>query len=186
MKEAYQFKITLKNSKPPIWRRVLVPTDITFTEFHNIIQDVMGWGDCHLWEFHIADYRIGKISDENDSFGWDEDDDKEDSDTKTISEFINGEKKKIKYWYDFGDDWWHDVVFEKTLEVADDSQLPFCVKGALNCPPEDCGGIWGYYQILAILSNPAHEEYEEMLEWIGEDFNPEEFDIDEINETLRF
>ncbi len=180
MNEILQLKIVLKDTKPPIWRRILVHKNTTFFDLHNIIQIVMGWENYHLYEFNFLNYRISEIDEE---FGFD--DDIIDSFKITIGEIISKEKQTFQYDYDFGDGWEHKITFEKFLNIEDNKQYPICTAGKLNCPPEDCGGTWGYYELLNILKDKNHPERKERIEWLGEDYNPEHFDIEEINQTLK-
>ena len=89
------------------------------------------------------------------------------------------------YDYDFGDSWRHKIVLEKILHFDKEQKYPVCIKGKRNCPPEDCGGIWGYYDLLEIIKNPKHPDYESMMDWLGDDFDPEYLDFEEINELLQ-
>ncbi len=95
-------------------------------------------------------------------------------------------KSKLKYEYDFGDGWLHELLLEKVLPFNENTTLPVCLDGKMACPPEDCGGVWGYGNMLEILKNPSHEEYEETLEWVGEEFDPEDFDLAETNELFEY
>ncbi len=180
-----QLKISLKNSSPPIWRRVLVKSSISFYELHYTIQIAMGWGNYHLYEFKIGNYRIGIIGEDFD--------DPESGTSKiiaaeeiTLDEVISrGEFKNFSYEYDFGDGWIHSIVVEKTLSLDPDKYYPVCIKGKLNCPPEDCGGLYGYYNLLEIISNKKHPEYRDMIEWMGGRFDPTEFEVEDVNEELQ-
>lgn len=176
----YQFKITLRDSKPPIWRRIQVPETYTFWDLHVAIQDSFGWLDYHIHEFeilHPTSKRKVRIGLPDEDFGrdvlanW----------KQKISDYFSLENKKSDYLYDFGDNWKHIVTLEKILPRNKEVKYPMCVKGKRACPPEDCGGIWGYEGLLEILQNPNHEEYKETCEWVGTDFNPEHFNKDEIN-----
>jgi len=102
----------------------------------------------------------------------------------TLRDLLRVPNSKMIYTYDYGDNWEHELVLEKIMDY-EGGQLPVCLEGALACPPEDCGGIWGYYEMLEVLENPDHPEYEEMREWMGEDFDPEKFDLDKVNRQLR-
>jgi len=115
---------------------------------------------------------------------WDEMDNVDYKEIK-ISDLLKKEKDKIVYEYDFGDGWEHDIILEKILTPDNDTKHPICLTGKMNCPPEDCGGIWGYSDMLEILKDPDHEEYESYIEWLGEEFDPTYFDKDEVNELLR-
>jgi hypothetical protein len=101
-----------------------------------------------------------------------------------ISDLLAKEKEKIIYEYDFGDSWEHEVILEKVLPLDEKMKYPVCLAGEMNCPPEDCGGVWGYADILKILKHPDHEEYESYMEWLGDDFDPENFNIIEVNKLL--
>jgi len=180
--KTYQIQIALKRSNPKIWRRVLVPSDILLPDFHKIIQTTIGWTNSHLHQFiHNSTFYTRKMQD--DDF-WDEFNNVDHSNIK-LSKLLKEEKDSIVYEYDFGDGWEHNIVLEK-IETATDKQiLPVCLAGKNNCPPEDCGGTWGYESLLEILKDPTHEEYEEYLEWLGDDFDPTYFNKEEVNELLK-
>lgn len=180
LKEVYQLKITLKGSKPPIWRRFQVPADITLVRLHDVIQDVMGWTDSHLHQFIIGDTYYGRRDPE---FGLD---DVMDERKTKLSQVVRNVKAKFAYEYDFGDGWEHLLVLEKILPPDPGGRYPVCLDGKRNCPPEDCGGIWGYEgHFLKAIQNPKHPDHEDMLEWIGDSFDPEAFDVEEVNQRLR-
>ncbi len=178
-KSIYQLKITLQGAKPPIWRRVLVPDSIRLDEFHELIQIVMGWENCHLHQFYCNGTLYGIPNDEFDDF------ELEDETHYKLSQLLTAEKNSLNYEYDMGDGWEHKIVLEKILPFDSKADLPQCIKGKRACPPEDCGGIWGYESLLEILGNKKHPEHEDMLEWLGGDFDPDYFDLDEINKQLR-
>ncbi|MBN1429622.1 MAG: plasmid pRiA4b ORF-3 family protein [Anaerolineae bacterium] len=173
----YQIKITLKDSKPPIWRRLLVPGDVTLGNLHDIIQTAMGWYDCHLHQFILGGVYYGVPSDED----WY---DVEDESRYKLNQIAPREKSQFTYEYDFGDSWHHIILVEKILPPDPSQDLPVCVKGKRACPPEDVGGIWGYDTFLEAINDPDHEEHDEYLEWIDDAFDPEEFDLDTINGRL--
>jgi hypothetical protein len=172
-----QFKITLTGIRPPIWRRVLVPEGLSLSGLHDVIQEVMGWTDSHLHDFQWREKRFGMPDPE---FDWDR---VIDEVTVTLKELGLPVKDRLKYMYDFGDGWEHVLTVEKILE-AGEHQAPVCLKGARSCPPEDCGGIWGYANLLEILKDPTHKEYEEWKTWLPEDFDPEQFNLAEVNSGL--
>jgi Plasmid pRiA4b ORF-3-like protein len=177
----YQLKISLYGSKPPIWRRVQVNNGTTLAQLHNIIQEAMGWYDYHLHSFTVNDVEYGQ-PDPSDMFDMYE---VKDERQIEISRLIAGEKAKFSYLYDFGDSWEHVILVEKILPADPTVRYPICVKGKGACPPEDCGGIWSYYDgFLAAIKDPEHPEHEEMLEWIGGEFDPDYFDLDEVNRLL--
>ncbi|MBI9038607.1 MAG: plasmid pRiA4b ORF-3 family protein [Bacteroidales bacterium] len=174
----YQVKISLDGIKPPIWRRFLVEDDITLDEFHETILDIMGWVGAHLYSFDIDGFRYESNYDEEFFQG------DYDSEETLLRDVIKREKQKFKYTYDFGDNWQHTILIEKILPFDNEQDYPFCIKGKRNCPPEDCGGIWGYQNLLKAISDKNHPEREELLDWLGDEYDPEEFDIDQINSFL--
>jgi len=176
----YQLKIELSGSKPKIWRRVLLPSNMEFEDLHYVIQMVMGWENGHLHQFRKDKLRY-QLLDEEDEFL--DNGETIDYSEMPISDLLIKEKDKIIYDYDFGDSWEHDVCLEKILAYDTSKKYPFCIKGKNACPPEDCGGIWGYYRILDVLKDPKHEDYSDYSEWYG-DIDPEYFDVDDVNQEL--
>jgi hypothetical protein len=179
--QIYQFKITLSDIKPPIWRRIQVPSNLTFKSFHEVIQHAMGWENCHLHQFIITSPKNGIIERISIHF---EDPIEEELDVINesrvkISSYFSLNNKKAKYEYDFGDSWMHDILLEKIMPIEENIKYPRCISGKRSCPPEDCGGVWGYYDFLEIIKNPDHPEYKERIEWIGE-FDFEAFDAKEV------
>lgn len=180
----YQIKITLRHSKPPIWRRLLISSETTLAKLHRIIQEAMGWYDSHLHMFEIHGERYSAPSPYDPShlaeLG------AKSSSRVKLSRLISQEGEKFSYDYDFGDDWQHEILIEKILPPDPLQKLPVCLKGKRACPPEDVGGVWGYEIFLAAIKDPNHPEHEMYTEWIdGDDFDPEEFDIDYVNQRLR-
>ena len=172
-----QFKITLKRIRPPVWRRFLVPEGISLSDLHDVIQEVMGWWNSHLHQFLCKRKRYG-VPDPD----WDSGKIIDDG-TISIKDLGLSVKDKILYEYDFGDGWEHELLLEKILP-KEERMVPVCLKGARACPPEDCGGPWGYENLLEVLKNPEDEEYTSWKEWLPEDFDPEHFDLDGINSRL--
>jgi len=181
MDNIIQLKITLKETKPPVWRRILVHKDTTFFELHHIIQITMGWFNYHLFEFDINRNKIGEPNKEFDFF---DGVDVIESSTVTLDSMIKSLKQNFSYEYDFGDGWQHQISVEKFLPIDSSINYPICLKGKLSCPPEDCGGIGGYYQMLNVLDDKNHPEHEEMIEWLGGEYDSEYFDKDEANDEL--
>ncbi len=175
--DVYQLKVTLAHSKPPIWRRILVTSDTTLSELHQIIQDAMGWDDEHLHMFVIDDEYYSE-SDPSSMF--------ESTNEKTVelSQVISGEGNKFSYEYDFGDSWEHKILVEKILTPDPDVHYPVCIKGKRACPPEDCGGISRYHYILDVLEDLDDPEYEDITECFGGGLDPKYFDLDDINVRL--
>lgn len=181
-----QLKIDLGGTKPSIWRRVLVEKTITFEVLHKIIQVVMGWTNSHLHEFTVQGIRIGQPLDEFDHVGGPAEFDEEliDEATVTLESVVTDSIQKFDYTYDFGDSWEHTVVLEKRLPANAAITYPVCTGGKLNCPPENCGGIPGFYEMLRVLDDKRHPERAEMLEWLGSTYDPQAFDQPEINQQL--
>lgn len=182
MAKILQLKIYLKDIKPEIWRRFLVNDFWTFDKLHRIIQIVMGWENYHLFEFKFGNIRI-ILPDE----GYLEENELDPRKVK-IGEYVNKEKQKFEYIYDFGDSWEHEIVVEKIVpnKIEDANKYPKCMGGERTCHPEDCGGIGGYERFLEILKtgkDPWKENIQELKEWLG-DWGPEKFDLEEVNKKL--
>jgi hypothetical protein len=180
--EVYQIKVTLIGTRPPIWRRLLVPSNMTLAQLHDVLQAAMGWENSHLHEFRIGRQRFG-IPDPMDTFmggpGCI-------SERKArLSEVLNKPGAKAEYTYDFGDSWEHRLAVEKILPPEPGLASPVCTDGKLHGPPEDCGGIGGFYDFLEAIGDPAHEQHEELLEWIGGSFDPESFSTAVVNQQLQ-
>ena len=175
--EVYQLKITLQETKPEIWRRFLVDSSIKLPDLSKVIQTVMGWTNSHLHQF----VKDGKIYSEPDEQSY-----RESVDYRKIrlNQFMTEEKQSVIYDYDFGDGWSHKIVLEKI--ISDKIQnYPECIGGKRACPPEDCGGPFGYGNLIEILSDPDNEEYDSMMDWLEGDYDPEFFDMEEVNEMLK-
>jgi hypothetical protein len=176
----YQLHISLRNLKPAIWRQVLVPGSITLEKLHWVIQLVMGWDDSHLHDFTVGKTSYGVpdnlfpdmapvVSEKR----------------TTLSAALASSVKSFTYLYDFGDGWNHTLKVEKIL-VADPAQrYAVCLDGANACPPEDIGGPAGYANFVQAISDPAHPDHEDMLEWCGESFDPLAFDLEAANAALK-
>jgi hypothetical protein len=171
----YQLKISLSDIQPPIWRRVQVK-DCTLSKLHEIIQVSMGWEFDHLYSFAVGGTEYGDTE-------MSESDMKNDRRAK-LSRLVPGEKFKFRYTYDFGDNWEHEVLVERILPPEPGRRYPICVEGQRACPPEDVGGVWGYMDLVEAIRNPRHKGRERVLEWLGEDFDPEAFDTGTVNERL--
>ncbi|HOJ34791.1 MAG TPA: plasmid pRiA4b ORF-3 family protein [Candidatus Hydrogenedentes bacterium] len=176
--QIYDIKVVLVGSDPPIWRRFQVRNDITLDVLHQTIQTVMGWQDCHIHEFQIDDAAYGPV----DAGGLE---DVKDERKVRLSKVVKEEGARFRYVYDFGDDWEHELVVERISEPSKAGRYPICLDGEGACPPEDCGGVWGYYDMLQTIEDPADPEYEDVLEWLGDAFDPESFDIRQVNASLK-
>ena len=182
----YQIKVTLGGIRPPIWRRLIVPAGIELADLHFVIQKAMGWYDGHLHAFETAMGTYGPADDIYTGF--------ESYEGLTLNILMQKPKHKIGYSYDFGDGWEHEILLEKVLPAergasssgvgAPDVRQLQCIKGKRACPPEDCGGVGGYYMLLEALKNPEQEDNADLLEWVGGDYDPEAFDVEGVNRQL--
>lgn len=175
-----QLKINLMGAtKPPVWRRLLVPATIRLDRLHTVIQAAMGWEDYHLHAFSAGGVDYGQPDPELGHH---------DERKTPLSHVISQPGERMRYTYDFGDGWEHGIVVEKVLAAEPGARYPICVTGKGGCPPEDCGGVWGYASLRETLADPTHKEHEEMLEWLGletaAEFDPTAFDADEVNVLL--
>jgi hypothetical protein len=163
---------------PAIWREIEVPSAYTFWHLHVAIQDAMGWKDYHLHAFRIKEPVTGEVAEIGIPFeedftdgpptlpGW----------QVQVLAYLNQPGQAIDYEYDFGDSWRHRVELVDMDPREPDERRPKCVAGERACPPEDCGGTWGYQTVLEALADPTHEEHHDMLRWLGGPFDAERFD----------
>jgi|SRR5579859_5193379 len=189
-KSVYQLKVTIKGIKPPIWRRLLLPSNGTFWELHIAIQDSFGWEDYHLHEFYIGHAwnrdapRICFPYPKDDWFDLLEDKEPLDETRTHISDFVSLQQPKAIYIYDMGDGWEHEVVLEKILPIDEEAAYPQVVDGKRACPWEDSGGIGGYQEKIEILKDKKHEYFEQIASWVGVDsfdeLDLESFDPDTV------
>ena len=174
----YQLKITLRDIQPPIWRRIQVASDVTLYQLHNLLQLVIGWSDSHLHQFAKGRTFYGTPDQE---FG-----DAVLPEKKIrLKDVLGRPRARMLYEYDFGDSWEHDVVLERVLEPDAETAYPVCLAGQRACPPEDCGGVPGYYYLLEALADRRHPEHEEFKEWTGGGFDAEEFSVETINRYIQ-
>ena len=175
----YQIKVGLQGSKPPIWRRLQVAADISLAQLHQVIQVAFDWDDCHMHvfttpygDFGVADADLGHRAEA----------------PVTLEQVAPAARSKIRYTYDFGDGWTHDILVEKVLDRAEAVNYPRCKGGRRAAPPEDCGGVWGYAELTEVLSDPGHPEHEDRLQWLGldraGDFDPAAFDAEAVGRAL--
>jgi hypothetical protein len=175
--QIYQLKVTLLGTKPPIWRRLQVPGNVTLEKLHSILQAAMGWSESHLHLF--------TVDGEDFSDPMFELEDAANERKAKLKEIAPRTGVAFRYVYDFGDNWEHEVWIEDVLPPGEGCTQPVCLKGKRACPPDDCGGVWGYEDFLEAIRDPKHKEHEEMLEWIGGGFDPEAFDPKEVNKFLK-
>jgi hypothetical protein len=175
----YQLKISLTGSRPPIWRRVLVPSGISLANLHDVIQIAMGWTDSHMHMFEtrpplrvrgLGIPSLRQVSNEA---------------RTRLDQTLRVEKDWLRYEYDFGDGWDHRITLEKVLPADPNIQLPLCIKAKGACPPEDIGGLWGYYAAMEAWHDPAHPDHAEYREmFTDEDLDPNAYDIEDTNAAL--
>ena|SRR5262244_1656767 len=176
----YQLRIELKHVEPLVWRRVLVPENVTLARLHAILLGAMGWGGGHLHEFRIARCRYG-IPDEE---GWPDDDPLFDERRYRLKGLVESGARRFTYFYDFGDGWEHTIKVEDIVMPQSDGRPIRCIAGENACPPEDVGGPDGYAGFLTAIHDPAHEEHASMLSWAGGSFDPHAFNVADANERL--
>lgn len=177
----YICKIELEGIEPKIWRRFQFHSEITFHQLHKILQIVMGWQDYHLYEFQVGNKAImlpdpelqweGRIN--------------LNARREQVSNHIANTQTAFTYLYDFGDDWKHQVTLEQIIPVTEDTPYPICLEGKRNCPQEDSGGVWGHQNVLEALLIPQHPERKEMVDWLKDGYDPEHFDMNEVNRLLK-
>ena len=178
---AYQFRVELQETDPSIWRRFIVPSGVTLHRLHLILQEVIGWTNSHLYRFKIGEKEYGEPDPDNEFYEL---------------HFINSRRTRLErlvipkgttfiYEYDFGDSWIHELVLEDILEPGSNQEHPICLAGERACPPEDCGGPYGYAELLGIISNPEHEQYLDMMTWLGGRFFPAKFNLEKVNRHLK-
>jgi len=181
----YCIRIDLNGTKPPIWRRIEVASDLTLDRMHDVMQAVMGWTDSHLHEFISGKNATDRLAEHyrpQDSL--DEDLPGVEESSVRLDEVLVQPGDRLFYNYDFGDDWTHTLRLEAVEPQGDERRWAVCIAGARACPPEDSGGVWGYHDLLTALSAPGDSGDPELLEWIGPDFVPEQFDVDDVNSVL--
>ena len=174
--EVYALKVTLLDTSPLVWRRILVPRAITLHNLHRTLQTAMGWTNSHLHQFvcrspRLSDLRAGvggKVAKEK---------------RTKLGKVIGTVGARLWYEYDFGDGWRHELLLEEVL-LGDETFQQICVAGKRSCPPEDCGGPQGFAELLRALQDANHPSHDEACEWLG-DFAPESFSVDQINKRLR-
>lgn len=178
--KAIQFKVALRYIRPPIWRRIVLPDNYTLGQLHDAIQVAMGWQDYHMHAFRFGDvhytsqqaYEMGEMDMENEE-------------TVFLNRVVTRAKQKFIYEYDFGDSWLHEIIAEKMLPFDPQTKYPICSAGARACPPEDCGSFPGYCDILkALKASKKTGAQKELLEWLGNGYDPERFDLEAVKRQL--
>ncbi len=171
----YEIRVELQEIEPPVWRVLRVPSSTSLLKLHRILQKAMGWTNSHLYLFELEGKRYGEPSPERDF-------EVLDSRKMTLEKIFSQGRPSFMYEYDFGDGWRHEI---KLLGKIEGEEKLGCTAGARACPPEDCGGPPGYYELLIALSDPDHEEHDSMLEWVGGKFDPDAFEVAAVDRALK-
>jgi hypothetical protein len=175
----FELDIVLAEVQPQVRRRVQIPGEVNLAVLHEVVQSAMGWTNSHMHDFQFRGQCYGSTDPERGlAEGIDER-------KVRLNQLLVRVGAKMVYTYDFGDSWEHAIVLEKCLPVDPNMAYPACTGGRGACPPEDCGGVGGFYNLLEALQNPRHPEHEELLEWVGKDYDPERFSIEAINRILH-
>lgn len=172
----HTLRIELLGVEPTVWRRLMVPGETKLPRFNRLLETVMGWEGYHLHMFEVGDLRFGPPDED--------DDDVIDERRVTVKQILPCVGSQLRWAYDFGDNWRHDIVVEAIEAPSPDVRAPTCTAGERACPPEDCGGVGGYAELRAALANPAHADHNSMREWAGEAFDPDLFDSAAATERL--
>jgi hypothetical protein len=176
----YELHVELEDIQPRIWRKILVPGSIKLTKLHDLLQLVMGWNNSHLHSFQfgkrVFSGRPAELEDLN----------MLDGSRYTLEAVLDDLLSEFIYDYDFGDSWRHLIQPKLVSKPSSEWFYPLCIAGERAAPPDDVGGTPGYLEFLNAIGNPQHPEHEDMLIWIGGAFDPEGFDLNAINRTLRF
>lgn len=180
MSDIARLKITLDEVEPVVLRKIEVPLDIKLDKLHGIVQAAMGWEDYHLYEFRVGRSVAYGTPDPN----WPE--------TRTLpakkaslADLLEHAKKTFAYVYDFGDDWMHTVKVEAISPAKADTLYPRLIAAAGRCPPEDCGGPWGYADFQDAIADNKHENHADAVEWYGEAFDPKDVDVAELTKNVE-
>jgi hypothetical protein len=175
MEDIVKLKVTLSAIRPPVWRRLLMPAEMTLSDLHDAIQTSMGWEDAHLHDFVIAGRHFGDPTTTDDVIN---------EGRLTLEEIRRAGHERFLYTYDFGDNWKHLITIEGMVPRVEGRRYPACVGGKRACPPEDSGGPPGYAQLLAARANASHPYHREMAEWFGEDFDPDGFSVTQSDASV--
>jgi hypothetical protein len=176
--QIYQLKVTLREVRPPVWRRFHVRSDMMLEQLHWALQLIVGWTDSHLHQFRAARAASGRARSAQVV-------ESEDERRVILAEVLRKPKDRLIYEYDFGDGWEHELELEEILTVPPEGKFPWVLSGKRACPPEDVGGPWGYANFLKALADPKHPDHEDLAEWCGAPFDPEAFDVNAINRAFH-
>lgn len=176
----HRLKVTLRSVKPPVWRRIEVPSDVSLAELSDLLEASMGWIGGHLHVFE-ADGVIYERPDPEEGLSRRAEDEAE----HRLGDVLGEVGAKLRWDYDFGDGWQHNVVVEAIEPLDPAVEYPRCVTGRRACPPEDCGGPWGFEELLGAIADPAHQRHDELTEWLPPGYDPSAFDPEQATEDMR-
>jgi len=176
-----RLKITLADTEPPIWRRVEVPAEMTLKDLHSVIQAAMGWDNAHLYQFHVGRETIAGPGMGGEGFGMPR---ATGAGRVRLVDLAARGIKRLAYEYDMGDSWEHRLQMEKLLPADPAASYPRFIDGAMHCPPEDVGGIPGFYEFLDAVADPKHPDHEDRRDWYGRTFQPTDLDAEPIRKAL--
>jgi len=172
-------KVVLEGTDPPVWRRVLVRSNISLAELHHVLQRAMGWQDAHLHQFRVGNTTYAPARPADLDLG-----PRPKDEARARLAAVAPAGSRLAYEYDFGDGWEHTIEVEKVRPVSHGDAYPQCIAGERACPPEDCGGVWGYAELLDTLESGDGDESDELLEWLEDEFDPDHLDLDIVNAML--
>jgi hypothetical protein len=173
----HTLRVSLRDVEPTVWRRIVVPSETKLPKVARWLEAAMGWEGYHLHSFNIDELQFG-MPDEDADYVIDER-------RVTLKQILPRVGSALRWDYDFGDGWEHDVVVEAIEEPSASVRYPVCLDGARACPPEDCGGVSGYDELLEVLADPTHEDYEHLRGWAPEGFAADRFDLVDANQRMR-
>ena len=174
---AYHLYIELNEIKPKIWRRIKLDPNIYLDDFHRIVQTTMGWTNSHLHVFNDGDQQYAPAEFEVDNAI--------DSREFRLFDILTEDNPALYYEYDFGDGWEHKIILDEVKILDKPYGKPVCIDGARQCPPEDVGGVHGYYELLEAMKEPSSFDYKDFVRWLGKPFDPDQFDADKISKLLK-
>jgi hypothetical protein len=178
--KVYRIKVGLLEINPLIWRRFLIPANVTLHRLHLVLQDIMGWQNYHLYRFQIGKKEYSTPDPDNEFYELDF----KNSYRAKLGNIIKEKDSIFLYIYDFGDGWEHQMIVEDIIDRDPEKQYPLCIAGENASPHEDSGGPNGYMEMLEIINNPYQEEFHSTRTWLGKKFDPNNFDLKLVNLRL--
>ena len=174
----FQFRLHVVACRPLIWRRVLVRESMWLSRLHDVIQVMFDWFDYQTHAFALDDLRFGNPL-KREEFVIEDDRD------ITLVDLDLEHRERFTYGYHFGEGWQVEIRVEKALPLEKGVSYPTCIAGERAGPPEDCGGVEAYHDMLACLLEPNTDLGREWLEWLGPDYDAERCDLAAINKALK-